>query len=240
MPFAFLLRAFNRQPQREARLRTPLRDVPIRFVWNRRARRYILRVQADGTARVTVPRGGSRSGAMEFAQRQAGWVERQLQNPQRTLQAQPWRLGTEILYRGLPVRLAGQEGELRFADQCLQVESEADDLRPHLEKHLSRLSAKELTARTFELAAVHQLAVRRVTVRNQRSRWGSCSAKRTISLNWRLVQTPERVRDYIILHELMHLKEMNHSPRFWNLVQEVCPDYAEAEAWLKRHADLLR
>ena len=69
--------------------------------------------------------------------------------------------------------------------------------------------------------------------------WGSCSATGTISLNWRLVQTPEAVRDYIIHHELMHLKEMNHSGRFWARVEEVCPGWRDAETWLKRNGSLL-
>jgi predicted metal-dependent hydrolase len=79
-----------------------------------------------------------------------------------------------------------------------------------------------------------------VTVRNQRTRWGSCSRRGTISLNWRLIQTPPFVSDYIILHELMHLREMNHSPRFWRQVETVCPGYRTAEEWLKPHASLLR
>ncbi len=98
----------------------------------------------------------------------------------------------------------------------------------------------ELVPRTLELAQQHQLRVTRVTVRNQRSRWGSCSARGTISLNWRLIQTPLFVRDYIILHELMHLREMNHSARYWRCVEEVCPDYRTAEAWLKANHGLLR
>jgi predicted metal-dependent hydrolase len=78
-----------------------------------------------------------------------------------------------------------------------------------------------------------------VTVRNQRSRWGSCSRRGTISLNWRLVQAPGFVRDYLVLHELAHLKEMNHSRRFWSEVARLCPDFAEAERWLKQHSTLL-
>ena len=81
--------------------------------------------------------------------------------------------------------------------------------------------------------------VKQVTVRNQRSRWGSCSAGGTISLNWRLVQTPDSVRDYIIYHELMHLREMNHSDRFWMRVAEICPWWNDAELWLKRNGSLL-
>jgi predicted metal-dependent hydrolase len=91
----------------------------------------------------------------------------------------------------------------------------------------------------LELAGLHHLPVQRVTVRNQRSRWGSCSRRGTISLNWRLVQTPCFVRDYLVLHELAHLKEMNHSKRFWGEVARLCPDYPEAERWLKQHSRLL-
>jgi hypothetical protein len=77
-------------------------------------------------------------------------------------------------------------------------------------------------------------------VRNQKSRWGSCSRRGTISLNWRLIQAPPFVCDYIILHELSHLKEMNHSARFWHEVERVCPDYKMAERWLKQHSVLLK
>ena len=78
-----------------------------------------------------------------------------------------------------------------------------------------------------------------MSVRSQRTRWGSCSAGGTVSLNWRLIQAPEAVRDYIIYHELMHLREMNHSSRFWDRVAGVCPGWREAERWLKRNASLV-
>ena len=107
-------------------------------------------------------------------------------------------------------------------------------------KHLWKLAAAELPPKVFELAAAHQLNVRRVTVRNQRSRWGSCSRRGTISLNWKLIQAPPFVRDYIVLHELMHLRQMNHSARFWREVEVVCPEYKTAEKWLKQNSALLK
>ncbi len=79
------------------------------------------------------------------------------------------------------------------------------------------------------------MTVNRVTVRNQRTLWGSCSRRGTVSLNWRLVQTPPFVCHYIMLHELMHLRVMSHSQRFWRAVEKVCPRYREAEAWMDRH-----
>ncbi|HLP75919.1 MAG TPA: M48 family metallopeptidase [Candidatus Paceibacterota bacterium] len=114
------------------------------------------------------------------------------------------------------------------------------NLRGAVEKHLWRLATGEFPPLVLKFAAMHGLPVRRVTVRNQRSRWGSCSRRGTISLNWRLIQTPAFVRDYVILHELAHLREMNHSPRFWREVERLCPDYRRAEKWLKENKSLVR
>ncbi|HZT76619.1 MAG TPA: M48 family metallopeptidase [Vicinamibacterales bacterium] len=93
---------------------------------------------------------------------------------------------------------------------------------------------RELPPRLLELAAQHGLAVTRVSVRNQQWRWGSCAPNGHICLNWRLVTMPDWVRDYVLIHELMHLKRMDHSPKFWTLVAAACPDYEAARAWLRR------
>src|SRR5205085_6010511 len=129
-------------------------------------------------------------------------------------------------------------GVIRFATETVRISAETD-LRLLVERHLWRLAARELHVRVLELAALHQIPVQRVTVRNQRSRWGSCSRRGTISLNWRLVQTPEFVRDYIVLHELAHLSEMNHSSRFCSEVARLCPNFEEAEKCLRENAGLL-
>lgn len=102
------------------------------------------------------------------------------------------------------------------------------------------IAAEELPPRCLALAAQHGHTVTRVSIRNQRSRWGSCSSRGTIALNWRLVLMPVFVSDYIILHELMHLRQPNHSRAFWREVATVCPDWREAERWIKTHGrDLL-
>jgi len=230
-------------PQPEA-LVVAGRLVPLWLVKNRRARRYILRLRADGSARVTIPRGGSAAEARAFAQRHLAWIQKQLQRQAaQPLPARSWPAGTEILYRGERVRLQlgsdGQRAWVQVAEQVVPLRGPAADLRPAVERHLWRLAARELPACALALAAVHQVPVRRVTVRNQRSRWGSCSRRGTVSLNWRLIQTPQFVRDYLIIHELMHLRQMNHSRRFWQAVARACPNYAAAERWLKEHRDLL-
>ena len=219
--------------------------LPLLMVRNPRARRYLLRLRPDGTARVTIPRGGSAELARQFVERHAAWLERELQR----LQSQPrkptvWTIGTEILLRGEVVRIETEpDGEaeiIRFGSESVRVPNPAADLRPAIESHLRQLAARELPPRVLELAARHRLTVRRITVRNQKSRWGSCSRRGTISLNWRLIQTPAFVSDYICLHELVHLRQMNHSPKFWREMERVCPDYRLARQWLKEHSGLLR
>ena len=106
---------------------------------------------------------------------------------------------------------------------------------PDVEQALKARAHRELPPRLLALAAEHGLAVNRVTIRDQRSRWGSCSAKGHIALNYRLTLMPESVRDYILVHELMHLKQADHSRRFWRLVEAACPAFRDAERWLRRH-----
>jgi predicted metal-dependent hydrolase len=219
--------------------------VPLVLVRHPRARRYILRLQPDGAARVTIPRGGSATEALRFAARNQAWLVQALQRQAtRPVSPRQWTMGTTIFFRGEPVLIepaADTEApQVRFGSEVISVVNPHTDLRPAIEKHLRQIAVNELPPRVAALANSHHLAVHRITVRNQRSRWGSCSRRGTISLNWRLLQTPRHVQDYIILHELMHLRQMNHSARFWHEVKNVCPDYEIAERWLKQNASLLR
>jgi len=192
-----------RRSQGEASLNVGERRITMALVRNPRARRYVLRLRPDGSVRVTIPRGGSAAEARRFAERSVGWLERELQRLSSRLgQPKPWSIGTEILFRGELVKIEaavnGERGVIRLANEVFNVADPAADLRPAIERHLWRLATKELPPRVLEYAAVHQLPVRRITVRNQRSRWGSCSRHGTISLNWRLIQAPPFVRDYLI------------------------------------------
>lgn len=219
------------------------KTVPVTFERSLKARRYILRLRQDGTVRVTVPRGGTFAEARRFALRQTSWLERQLVRlAARPVHAKDWRVGGNIWFRGEQVLLEAEASgrAVRFASESVRVTDTGADLRPAIEKHLLKLAVRELPPRVAELAALHSVPIRRVSVRNQRSRWGSCSRTGTISLNWRLIQTPESVRDYIILHELMHVRQMNHSARFWREVAIVCPGYEAAERWIKQNSALLQ
>ena len=171
---------------------------PTYYVRHRRARRYVLRVDADGRLRVTIPRGGSRREAEAFAQRHADWIARQ---------------------------------RVRLAHDSPSVQDR---------RALREQASRELPPRLLELAVCHGLVVSRVSIRNQRSRWGSCGRDAHICLNWRLMLMPATVRDYILIHELMHLRRMDHSPAYWRLVADAYPDYRLAREWLRRHGPSLR
>ena len=175
----------------------PFDSIEPEFVRHPRARRYIVSVRHDGSVRVTIPRGGSKREAREFAEDQRGWIERQ---------------------------------RLRIEARRAVAPPGAD---PEVERTERARAARELPERLFDLAMAHGLVVSRVSVRNQRWRWGSCSRGGHICLNWRLVRMPAWVRDYVMIHELMHLKRLDHSPRFWKLVEAACPDYQRARQWLR-------
>lgn len=218
--------------------------IGLHYARHPRARRYVLRLGRNGMARVTIPRGGSTSEARSFAERNIGWIEKQLQKADAVHPCAPeWKAGTQILFRGELTTLKVEESSKRlcicFAGERVPVASGAP-VREKVERYLWKLAARELPPLVAHYAGVYDLTVNKVTVRNQRSRWGSCSRRGTISLNWRLVQTPVYVRDYIILHELAHLKQMNHSRRFWSEVERMCPDYRTAEDWLRKNSGLLR
>jgi len=218
--------------------------VPVSFRESKRARHYVIYIRRDGSVTVTIPRRGSRKGAQRFLESRRTWITRTLQRLQsRPIVPSVWQAGTEVLYRG---RLISIRTEIRGADVAVWLEGNfcgltglGENLRPVVQQWLQKLAVVELPARVQELAAQHQSPIGRITIRNQRSRWGSCSRHGTISLNWRLVQLPEEVRDYIILHELAHLREMNHSRRFWKHVENVCPAYREHERWLKANGSIL-
>jgi len=218
------------------------RAVPLLMVHHPRARRYLLRLRPDGTVRVTIPRRGNISAARDFASRNIDWLEQQFHH----LTIRPripatWNLGEEVYFRGELVRIEPDtDGSIRFGTERLEVYDTQGDLRPAIQKHMRALASEELPLRVMELASHHGINVSRVSVRNQKSRWGSCSRRGTVSLNWRLMQAPGFVRDYIILHELAHRRQMNHSKKFWQEVERLFPDYLQAERWLKQHSNLLR
>ncbi|HEY3915898.1 MAG TPA: SprT family zinc-dependent metalloprotease [Verrucomicrobiae bacterium] len=215
--------------------------MPVHYRRHGRARNYVLRLHTNRSVMVTIPRNGTKKFAREFVASRKSWLEKQWRLLKtRNVPPQVLLPGMEILLHGQSVVLELNRDqarwELRFGTERTPLANPDGNLRPALEHHLQNLARKCLLPRVQELAAKHGARVRRIVVRNQRSRWGSCSYNGTISLNWRLIQLPAPVRDYIIVHELMHLRELNHSPRFWEEVAKACPDYRSSEEWLKQNS----
>jgi len=212
----------------------------VEFARVRRARRYIVRVRHDGNVRVTIPRGGSRAEGTRFLERQWKWIEKERARVLAAHVTASWTDGATMMLRGELVTLqvrhqARGSISILYGDRMVALSRHDGNIRGCIEADLRVLAHEEIGARLHELAAEHNLVVSSFTIRNQRSRWGSCSRAGRIALNYRLVQMPPTVSDYVILHELMHLKEQNHSRRFWRLVEAACPDFRDAERWLRRH-----
>jgi predicted metal-dependent hydrolase len=195
-------------------------------------------VDGDGVARVTMPRWGRRTEARAFAEAHVDWIERQ-----RARQLQAASSAPAPLLAGSPVLLDGSPHPLRVDphERGLLIRigpherlvSPTVDLRQAASAILRDVAHEELPPRLHALASAHGHVVTAVSIRNQRTRWGSCTSTGRISLNWRLVQMPPAVRDYVLLHELMHLRVRNHSPRFWQQVARVCPQVNDARRWLR-------
>ncbi len=220
--------------------------VRVWYVPNPRAKSYRLALRPDGTGRCTVPKRGSLADARRFVERSRGWLatqwmKRAVLPPGR----RPWQAGTPVWFRGqaVPLEVLAPPDhpvlEVRLADFSCRIPSRpgpaAAELRPAVEGGLYRLARRELPGHVNNFVAATGIEIAGVSVRNQRTRWGSCSRRGLICLNWRLIQTPDFVRDYIILHELAHRRHLNHSTRFWDEVERLCPEWMAAEAWIREH-----
>ena len=173
------------------------------------------------------------------------WIAKQReqrQTPPRAAEA--WSDGTRCLLDGRVTTVTVEASANRISLWCegatvATLQCKQDDVRKAVEAWMRERARRELPRALLALAATHGIDIPRVSVRNQRSRWGACSPSGTITLNWRLVQTPPFVREYVLLHELMHRREMNHSRRFWRLVAACCPRHAEARQWLRKEGKSL-
>jgi len=244
MPLSALL--FRRQSEpRLIKIEFEQKIYPVRVRRHRQARRYTLRVNAGSRDVVlTMPLRGAVREAKIFAQKHAAWIAARLK---RLPEAAPFDHGATVPLRGDAHRIehrpdrrgtvwteSDSEGGMLLcvAGQAPHVSRRVRDFlrreAKHALEHASRRAAEKLG-----------VSVKRVSVRDQSSRWGSCSSTGRLSYSWRLILAPPFVLDYLAIHEVAHLIEMNHSPRFWRLVAEHCPEAARAKAWLEAHGSEL-
>jgi predicted metal-dependent hydrolase len=219
----------------------------IRIRRHRQARRYTLRIHAASREVIlTVPPRGSLREAKEFAQKHGGWIAARLH---RLPEAAPFTHGAIVPLRGIEHRIVHRPGlrgtvwpETDESGQALLcVAGEAPHIDRRVSDYLRREAQRDLEAASRRAAERLGVAVKRVSVRDQSSRWGSCSTTGVLSYSWRLILAPPFVLDYLAVHEVAHLIEMNHSARFWRLVNGVCSDSQRAKVWLDIHgSDLHR
>ncbi|MCW5937947.1 MAG: M48 family metallopeptidase [Fimbriimonadaceae bacterium] len=208
-------------------LALPSRTVAVALRRSTRARRARLQVSAAGVT-LTVPERLPRREAIDAALKFAAWIDRHLKK------IEGERVGEEaaLLWRGEPLEIV--EGGGPFLEgSCLTVPEGWD--RARIGAALREYADPLLRRRVEELGAVTGLRPSKVRILDQRTKWGACTARGTVTLNWRLAMAPPAVMDYVLLHELCHLRELNHSARFWALVETHCPDWREHRGWLRRH-----
>jgi len=210
-------------------------EVAIRV--SKRARRLLLRM--DAAARrfeLVLPPGLPPETALKFLEAQRGWIAARLDALPQTV---PFVEGALVPVFGVPHRIRHFDDPkappVTIVDGEIRVRGEPAHLPRRVRDHLAHLAARELARRARDHAARIDKRVARVTVRDTKSRWGSCSSTGNLSFSWRLVFAPEDVVDYVVAHEVAHLAEMNHGPRFWKLVRSLTPDTVAPRAWLKRH-----
>ncbi|WPZ35736.1 SprT family zinc-dependent metalloprotease [Thalassobaculum sp. OXR-137] len=220
-------------------------EIPVPVRRSARARRMLLRVDpVRGGPELVLPAGAKIDAARTFATKNLGWLRARLAHlPARTAfvsGATVPILGRPHLIRHRPDQ---RGGVWRVEDPDGSVELHVSGTAEHLPRRLTDFLKGEARRTVGPRAKLHAEAlgrkVGRVTVRDTATRWGSCSSRGDLSFSWRLVLAPEEVLDYVVAHEAAHLVEMNHSDRFWALVELLMPDYKRPRTWLKRHGSKL-
>jgi len=215
--------------------------IPVTLKRNARAKRFIIRLDpSTRTVTVTLPTHAPAHEALAFARSETAWLRRRLKA---LPQPVPFAAGETIPFRGDPhvIRHAPERRGVVWTEPAgvmpatIQVSGAPEHLARRVGDWLKRSARADLTARVEAHAASLELTPRKITVRDQSSRWGSCSPSGVLSFSWRLILAPPEVLDYVAAHEVAHLAEMNHGPRFWRLVEQVVPGMKSQRGWLRRH-----
>jgi predicted metal-dependent hydrolase len=206
-----------------------------------RARRIGLRIDAaERKIELVLPRGVPATQGMRFLAAKRGWVAARLDALPKPV---PFAEGALVPVLGVPHRICRvvdmAARPVVIVDGEIRVRGDPAHLPRRVRDHLVALAGSELSRRARRLAPEIGRMVARVTVRDTKSRWGSCSGQGSLSFSWRLVLAPDPVIDYVVAHEVAHLAEMNHGPRFWRLVERLSPGSAAPRAWLKQHRSRL-
>lgn len=203
-----------------------------------RARRVRVNVDAHACVEVVLPARAPERVAAAAVEELRPWIERRLRAARRAL-AEVAARGAYVPYLGEPLALVAQPRRRTVERRGDRLLVPAQDAEPALERFLRRAARAEIAPRLDRATALAGTPYRGLSIRAQRTRWASCSASGAMSFNWRLVMAPEEVLEYVIWHEVCHLSVLDHSPRFWALLESRWPRYREHRAWLRRHGATL-
>ena len=210
---------------------------PLSIRVSSRARRIGLRVDAaERRVELVLPHGAPAELGLRFLNDKRGWIAARLGA---LPGAVPFVEGAIVPVMDVPHRICRSSDSsappVVVGDGEIRVRGDPRHIPRRVRDHLVLLARDELTRRARPLALRIGRKIGRVSVRDTKSRWGSCASSGNLSFSWRLIFAPERVIDYVVAHEVAHLAEMNHGPRFWRLVESLAPGNAQSRAWLDRH-----
>jgi len=213
-------------------------DVPILLRRSGRARRISLRIsQLDGRVTLTLPNGVPESEAFSFARQKESWIRSHLERREDDV---PVALGSEIPVQGVIHRVVqGQGRRVVMEDSMIMVPGPVERIGARLKGHFKQMARVRLVGASDEYATRLGKSYDRISIRDTRSRWGSCSNNGTLMYSWRLIMAPNVVLDYVAAHEVAHLAEMNHSQAYWEGVERIFGDYRPARRWLKNEGNML-
>lgn len=225
-----------------------INNLPVEVVRSPRRKTLAIKIR-EGKVSLHLPKLMPLWLAKQFVQRKQQWIHQKLQHyqqrpPPRTFmqdalqpflgELYPLKISYESQRQRCHVAFDQQQFKIRAPDTATQM-----DIHQALARWYRRQADKLLTARAEHLAAQNGLVPNAVQIKSYKSRWGSCNARGDIQLNWQLIQAAQNIIDYVIVHELCHLKQHNHSPAFWALVAQYDPNYQDHQRWLKQNGHLL-
>ena len=218
-------------------LRLEDREVPLELKRHPQARRITLRLTPEGDGvRLVLPSRTPIREAIAFAERNSGWILKHLEKvPPRI----PFTDGAVIPLLGethLVTHDPAARGGVIREPGVLRVSGLPEHLPRRLSDYLKREARAEINLRVRDKAARIERSVRRISLRDTRSRWGSCNSEGDLNFSWRLILAPETVLDYVVAHEVAHLVHLNHSQRFWRLAGQLSDDMSGAKIWLRRNS----
>mgnify|MGYP003671772901 FL=1 len=208
--------------------------IPLILRRSARARRISLRIsQLDGRVTLTMPKRLAEREALAFAETKQDWIRQHLVARGEDVIVAP---GAEVPVGGKVLRVRGGQGRgVRIGPEEILVPGPEESTGKRLAAHLREVARDRLAGACDDYAALLGKPYARITLRDTRSRWGSCTSDGGLMFSWRLIMTPPEVLDYVAAHEVAHLAQMNHSPAFWAEVTRIYGDYQAPRQWLRDH-----